>query len=116
MISTKLLHFQDDLRNGMTLEDALCKYHLTLKEAFESIPGTIRKGPDNQSHSGEIYIIKRRNSFYIQKSMNGRHVHFGSYRYLQEAVKVRDYFMEHGWDKSKVDEVCELLSVERLTG
>ena len=112
----KMQNFQDDLRNGMGLEDALCKYNLTLKEAFEAFPGTLRKGPNNRYHSGKLYITKRDGTFYIRKTVNGKHLHFGTYRSLADAIKIRDYFQEHGWDKSKVDEVCELLGVTRLRG
>ena len=112
----KMQNFQDDLRNGMGLDDALCKYNLTLKEAFEAFPGTLRKGPNNRYHSGKLYITKRDGKFYIRKTINGKNLHFGTYHSLDDAIQIRDYFQEHGWDKSKLDEVCELLGITRLRG
>ena len=39
----KLEAFQEDLRNGLTLEEALLKHNLTFKEAVTEMPRPIPK-------------------------------------------------------------------------
>ena len=39
----KLEAFQEDLRNGLTLEEALLKHNLTFKEAVTEMPRTLPK-------------------------------------------------------------------------
>ena len=39
--------------------------------------------------------------------------HYGTYYSLEDAIKVRDYFIYNGWRKDKVDKVCDELGVIR---
>ena len=47
---TKLLKFQEDLRNGMTIEDALIKHELTFKDAVIHMPRPLTKKPNRPKH------------------------------------------------------------------
>ncbi len=110
-----LIDFQQDLRNGSSLHEALCKHNLTLKEAMDGmdkpLTRTHRKKRTYESLGNFIY---RMGPYYkVQKTIHRNTLNFGTYNSLSDARKVRDYFLEHGWHKSKLDTVCELLGVER---
>lgn len=44
------------------------------------------------------YICNLNGKFGITKTINGKKYYFGSYNSLEEALKVREYFIKHGWD------------------
>ena len=110
-----LVEFRNDLRNGSSLHEALCKHNLTLKEAMDGmdkpLTRTHRKKRVYESLGNFIY---RMGPYYkVQKTIRCNSINFGTYNSLSDAKRVRDYFLEHGWNKSKLDSVCELLGVER---
>ena len=116
-MTTKIARFQYDIRNGMTIQDALTKHGLTFLEAFQKT-----KKPKNQkkkkkkkwvSITEEKYIQSRNNHYYVRKTINGRTRLFGTYKTLEDAVKIRDYCMEHGWKQYSIDKYCEILGIER---
>ena len=45
MIDTKLLHFQKDLRDGLTIEEALQKYGYTFKYVCDNLPRKYERKP-----------------------------------------------------------------------
>lgn len=49
-----------------------------------------------------------------KKRVKDKDVYYGAYKTLEDAIKVRDYFEEHGWLKNNVDKVCEVVGVERV--
>ena len=106
----KLRRFQEDIRDGMKLEEALHKHQLSLKYAFNNMPKTVVKRGGNPT-----FIAPVGNKFLIRKTVNGSTKHFGTYMTLNEAVKVRDYCERHGWIKENLDKYCEELGVERVT-
>ena len=63
--------------------------------------------------TGEKYICKARGHFHIRKQYNGKQRHYGSYESLEDAIKVRDYCIKHGWKQHSIDEYCSVLGVER---
>jgi hypothetical protein len=101
MIDTKVLQFQQDIKAGMSIDDALCKHNLTLLEAWENIhgcprgrPANPRPKPKHKSHTtGEKYISLNQNGYMLRKGKK----YFGRYDTLADAVFVRDYLMEFGW-------------------
>lgn len=44
-----------------------------------------------------VYYNKQRGNWIIQKSINGKKQHFGSFKGYEDAVKHRDYCIEHEW-------------------
>lgn len=44
------------------------------------------------------YIHNFKGKFGITKQINGKKYYFGCYDSLEEALKVREYFMKHGWN------------------
>ena len=112
-----LVEFRKDLRNGVGLWDCLTKYNLTLKQAMDGMdkPNTkVRKyGKYYPKNIKRRYIYKIGRYYFIQKSVNGHTANYGTYSTLEDAEKVRDYFVEHGWNHKRIDEVCRIVGVER---
>ena len=88
--------FQQDLRNGMSLEKALQKHNLTLEEAFIRCTNGATTSNNEYHH---IYLNKQDSKFAIRKSILGKEQHFGVFDTLEEAVKYRDKLMANGWRK-----------------
>ena len=114
-----IFDFQNDLKNGMSITDALQKHDLTLEQAFQrlhhSLAGrpVVKKKPKKSSKTGEKYISSRQNTFYIRKIVYGKYTTFGTYSSLEDAIKVRDYCIAHGWKQDHIDEYCQRLGVIR---
>ena len=49
-------------------------------------------------HTEYISFRKSRGCYFIQKRINGKHVLFGEYKSLKEAIKWRDYFLKRNWN------------------
>jgi len=108
-----LSEFRTDLRNGMELGAALEKHNLTLQDALE-----IGLAPKKHSYpipfeTVDKYIYCRCGNYSIRKSIKSRGVHFGTYTSLEDAIRVRDYFVENGWNIRELDNVCRMLGVNR---
>lgn len=103
----ELITFQDDLRNGMTLEDALTKHDLTLKEAVIECSAMSNKRGVSK---GEYHHIYRgpMGKFKVSRQINNK-------RYcimvedLDIAVRIRNYFEEYGWTSRNLEYVKEKL-------
>ena len=99
------------LRNGISI-DKICKdYNITFQELF----GLLKHMPDNNGepvHKPKhlLYITKRDGHYFLRKG----NTYYGSYYTLEDAKKVRDYFIFNRWDKRKLDKVCEELGVKRI--
>lgn len=113
--------FQEDLRNGMTLEDALTKHNLTFKEAVEFVHKPITKKAKNRRpykkknyyQSVDEHISHKAGAFHVRKSINGEMKWGGSYNTLEDAQTVRDFLNKEGWNIVKVNEVCKKFGIER---
>ena len=67
-------------------------------------------GKGHFSSTGQLYISTRDGKYYIRNK--GRW--FGTYKSLDDAVKVRDWFILNGrWDKRWVNRACRECNVER---
>ena len=123
MINTDTLKaFQNDLRNGMTIEEACTKHNITFKDACREMPGnwnhprTTRQNDGvtyYRKHNLPDYITLNRGRYMLRKKIKRKWVYFGRYKSLEDAIKVRDYMMEHGWNKHLLNSVCRKLGVEK---
>lgn len=113
------IEFQTDLQNGMSLHDALCKHDVTLDEAFKTFYNRQYRKRDsnywgeniNRTETGEKYITKNQGMFLVRKTINRKMVYFGRYSTLEDAILVRDYFIEHGWNRHLLNSVRKTLGV-----
>ena len=106
------MSFQDDVK-VMGLDESLIKHNLSLKDAFESCLKSNWK-KKKSSTTCPRYIQYKGNYYTVRKYKNRKLVYFGKYKTEKDAIKVRDYFMEHGWDKTQLTRVCRLLNVVNL--
>ena len=113
--------FQDDLRSGMKLEDALIKHNLSFREAVEYCPKPICHKKHNQKprQKRNVYknidkhISQRGEAYYVRKSSEGKNYWGGAYNTFEEAKLVRDFLEENGWNVVKVREACKKYNIER---
>ena len=61
--------------------------------------------PHKESITGEKYIYPDSIGYCIKKIINGKNVHFGWHRTLEEAIEERDALIECNWD---FDALCNL--------
>ena len=134
-----LQQFQEDLRKGMTIQEACTKYQITLDYAFKHMPKTITKTRKKQGKSRKITkkqgrpqkfhrrekskipyiacheknITCRYGKYFLRKRTRGKERVYGTYETLEDAVKIRDYCNEHGWYVTRIDEYCEILGIKR---
>ena len=132
MIAQKYLDLREDLRAGMSIEDALEKNNCELSYAFRklqyqqgALKRTTKKKNPTYSIGVEQYIQERRGHYYLRKSKKDRRrktkgkyrsMTFGTYSSLEDAIKVREALKEDGWHQKHVDEICERLGIERVKG
>ena len=110
-----LYDFRTDLRNGLGLEEALHKHHISLKYAMDHMDKPLTN-PKRRSRPYSRYgkFIYRMGPYYVvQKSINNRATNFGTYNTLTDAQRVRDYLEEHGWKRYKLDAILKELGIER---
>ena len=99
------------LKSGKTINDICTEYQIT----FGDLVHLMKNGYTQTVHDrhrqtrGRLYIEERDGKFHLRKAG----VHYGTYRTLKDAQKVRDFFMFDRWDKRKIDTVCRLVGVER---
>lgn len=120
-----LINFQNDLRNGMTIDEACRTHEISLDYAFRNM-GKIRKfqelveSPVEEEPVDDVpvesfddlYLIQKRSKYFqLRKTLKGKMRVFGTYSTLEDAVKVRDYCLQHGWDN--LAEACEIVGVKR---
>lgn len=109
----KLIEFQQDLRNGLTVEEACTKYNIPFNYVFKNMERiNKRQGPNDPQLK---YITKRSGHFSVRKTVKGKQIVFGTYSTLEEAIKIREYCEKHGWIKSNIDEYCKILGIERCS-
>ena len=108
--------FQQDLKNGMTLEDALIKHNLSFKQAVEMSPvqrTNKKRQKDNVRKNMSRYIQLQGKSYHVRKTINGKTVSFGTFATLEDAIKVRDYLIEHGWNIVKMRQACKEYEIKQ---
>lgn len=96
------------LQQGKTINEVCKEYHLTFQQLFQMLNGGVVGASVSQT-TGVLYITKSGERYVLRKDDK----HYGTYYSLEDAIKVRDYFIYNGWRKDKVDKVCDELGVIR---
>ena len=104
---------RQDLKDGMTINDVCTKYQLTFKQLMRLFNGDRYKATTKESISttGELYISRVGNRYIIRRCKK----HYGTYKTLEDAVKVRNHLIFNGWYKNRLNTICKELGVERCT-
>ena len=108
MIPSKIHEFQKDLQNGMTIEKALTKHELTLKQVWRELhyrPRNPNRPVDTST--GYRYIDYHQGKFRVYY----KNEYYGHYDDLETAVQIRDYLLENGWDKRRLQNIRRTLKI-----
>ena len=97
------------LRSGESISAICEEYDVSLADLVGMM--RYRDPPERPKKPKELLYITKRDGHYFLRKGN---VYYGSYRTIEDAKKVRDYFMLRRWDKRKIDEACEKVGVERI--
>ena len=109
------------LRSGETIQNVCQEYQITFKQLCDymfrlgningkKLPKRKGNGIGEFNRTGQLYISERDGKYYIRNKGKW----FGTYRILEEAVKIRDWFIMNGrWDKRWVDRACRECNIRR---
>jgi hypothetical protein len=89
--------FQEDLRNGMTINDALIKHNLDFKKTVEALKGHSDYPKKRLPNKYGTYIYFHQKRYRVIRKINGKTTSFGSYDTLEEAKQRRDELEKNGW-------------------
>ena len=109
--------FYKDMQSEMTIPEVLEKHNISFKEACDLLTrknkGIRRKKRQKKRYesTGEKYIHKQNNKYFIRRSYKGTTRSYGGYYTLKDAVKVRDYMIRNGWYKNRLKSTCKKLNV-----
>lgn len=104
----KLLLFQQDLKDGMSIEEALKKHELTFKYACDNMPRTLTKKKKGKKNNPSKNISINKDKYLVRKN----EVYYGRYETLKEAMRLRDYMEKYGWNKKELKRIQEKLGVK----
>jgi hypothetical protein len=107
-----MTEFRNDLKSGMTIDEALVKHNLTLKEAFDRMLNDIAFSTAH--HKEPQYIERHGDKFAIRKSVEGVQTFFGVYTHHRDAVKVREMCKRYGCIQENINKYCRECGVERV--
>ena len=108
--------FIEDMRHADSIGEVLEKHDVSLVEAIDILqkisPRKRKEKTSWNAKTGEKYIAQIPSGAYIiRKSVNGKMRYFGKYDNLNDAVKVRDYLLKHGWYPNRVKSIRKKLGV-----
>ncbi len=90
----------EDLKAGLSLEDALRKHGTNLQELFKNNP---HREPVLTDWT---YIQQTEHgSFRVYKTINNCRFTFGTYSTHEDALIVRNELIKCGWDKEKLESI-----------
>lgn len=108
--------FQNDLQNGLSIEECCNKHNVTLEYAFKVIHKWQMKQNKKQKRTRkqEKYPtvesnIQRNHGYMVRKTINGKQQYFGRYKTLTEARQVKAYLEKHGWTQENLKRVKEMI-------
>ena len=114
MIKTEDKELRRDLQNGMSIKKKKKKHNVTLKNAFKELQFRHNEPIILPSKTNEQHIQQNKTgNYFISKCINGKSIHLGTYNTLNDAIKIRNWFAENGWDKNMIDTACQECNVER---
>jgi hypothetical protein len=102
---------RQDLQSGKTIDTVCREYNLTFTELVGLMQFYTHRPRKSHRPKGWLYIARTDNRYIIRKG----DVHYGTYKNLRDAQKIRDWMQRHGWDKSQLDIACDWCGVERCT-
>ena len=110
-----LKQFQDDLKAGMTIEDALKKHQLSFQYVMKHINKVkYMEIPEPSNTTKHIGI--QNGKYIVKKSFDGKMRSFGTYLTLEDALKIRECCMIDGWIQTNINRYCREHGIHRCKG
>lgn len=103
------LKFRKDLQEGLSIEEALTKYNLELKQVFNYFTVPKKKKKKQKSYLIDRNIFKVKGYYHIRYKKS----FYGSYNSLEDAQKVRDKLIENKWNKLLLNKILTELSINK---
>ena len=103
-VTDEILLFQHDLKNGMSIDDALIKHGLNFLDVWHRLHYKPRADKKTRPvHStGEKYITRQdERKYVIRKQIGNKYIYFGGYETLEDAITMRNWLLENQWDKTR---------------
>ena len=99
-----------ELQSGVSIAEVCTKYDLTFKDLCHMFHGYVQK---RRKLDLPMYICLRSDEkgYMIRRRVNGKVKYFGCYDTIDDAIKVRDYLIKHGWYQKRVPRIREELGV-----
>lgn len=89
----------------MSIDEALKKNNLSFPKAMNilrPLRSPCEYGERQYYRTGEKYVYQVGNRVFIRRKEKGKMISYGNYLSIEDAVKVRDWFEVHGWNKSRL--------------
>ena len=108
------IEMREKLQKGYTIQQVCQEYNIPFNQLLRKMSRLDKnkrnKEPAPWRATGEMYINQRPSGYYVVRRNKK---HFGTFNTLADAVKVRDWFITHRWDKRWVDRACNECGVVR---
>lgn len=102
MVSVELTN---DLKNGLSLEEALLKHNTSLREIFKDVNNYPVKRENRTPRTSEWKYIQYTQS-HTYRIIKGKHrICYGTYKTFEDAKKVREELIKCNWDKKQLDNI-----------
>ena len=110
----KMINFQNDLKKGISINEALKKHQLTLSEAMQGLH-RLQRPPKVEKKYTRVnkHIWLKNGNYYIKKTINHQTKYFGSFNTLEDAERVVEEYNKTAWDFRRVDSICKKLNINR---
>ena len=70
-------------------------------------------GKKGYYNTNQRYIGGRSGHYYLRKQVRGKTRMFGTYKTIEDAVRMREHCEKHGWKERSIDQYCKELGIER---
>lgn len=106
---------QDYINKKISVQEIRDKYHLGMSR-YKNLAREVREETgayrSNKSNKNPKYYCRRKNSFIIQKRLNGECISFGQYKNETTTKKMVELLKGSDWDRTRVLEFKEKLRDE----
>lgn len=102
MVSAELT---EDLRDGLTLEEALIKHNTSLREIFKAVNNYPVKREQRTPRTSEWKYIQYTKSHTYRIIKGTPRISYGTYKTFEDAKKVREELIECNWDRNQLPKI-----------
>ena len=102
---------QEQLRSGVTIAQVCHDNEISFGELCQMFHGYMKKG---RPLGLPMYVCQTPNNKYMirRKNTQGKEKYYGTYDTIEDAVKVRNYLIKHGWYQNRVPAIKDKLGIK----